>query len=90
MGKEQAQFFWMMFNVPALKPQSGTVSTMALAYTTVFTLKMLVYNVVRIIINVTSILCDIYTHVTSYRVTTISIVGNQYLLLQMPVNLPEM
>ena len=45
MGKELAQFFWMMFVVLALKPQSGTVSTMALVYTTAFTLKMLVYSV---------------------------------------------
>ena len=45
MGKEPAQFFWMMFNVPALKPQSGIVSTMALVYTIAFTLKMLVCSV---------------------------------------------
>ena len=37
----------MMFIVLALKLQSGTVSTMALVYTTAFTLKMLVYSVLQ-------------------------------------------
>ena len=45
MGKELAQFFWMMLIVLVLKFQSGTVSTMALALTTAFTLMMLVCSV---------------------------------------------